>query len=260
MSSSVRQKAWAALARPTADDQPARLARARSRSLFIATPIARHPVRQYAMSMTKTMVRLTELGIRSYAQHIVGNSNLPRARNELVAMFLASDFDDLLFIDDDMGWDANDVIRLLASEQEVIAGVGVKKSIRPDTDPERWCMRVLDTPLLQDEMGAIEVEAVGTGFMRIDRRVFMRMIEAHPEWKRRGWPNMRAEVKAMYYRFFCFDSESVEECGEDVGFCREWRRLGGSIWIDPMIRLEHVGEFVYTGNIEALLEARSGVG
>lgn len=239
-------------------EQTARLERARSRSVYIGTPVARHPVRQYAMAMVKTFTRFTELGIRGYVQHIVGNSNLPRARNELVAGFLASDFDDLLFIDDDMGWDPNDVVRLLASERDVIGGVGCKKSIKAaDDNPEKWCMRILDGAFNQDEMGAIEVEAVGTGFLKISRAVFMRMMMAHPDWKRRGWPSMSADQRAAYYQFFRFNTESELEYGEDVEFCRQWRALGGSIWIDPTIKLEHVGEFVYTGNIEALLEKKA---
>jgi len=207
------------------------------------------------MAIAKTLVRLTELGIRAYVQHVVGNSNLPRARNELVAGFLAMKFDDLLFVDDDMGWDANDVVRLLGSEQDIVGGVGCKKVVCEDKDPAKWCMRILDGPIHQDDMGAIEVEAVGTGFLKISRAVFMRMIMAHPEWKRRGWASMPAAAREMYYQFFRFDSLTAEEWGEDVGFCREWRALGGSVWIDPTIRLLHVGEYEYTGNLEALLEA-----
>ena len=236
-------------------EEQARLARARSRSVYLATPIARHPVRQYTFSLAKTLVYLAQLGIPSWMQQIVGNSNVPRARNELAAGFLASEYDTLLFIDDDMGFAREDVLRLLASEHDVIGGVGVKKSIRPDTDPERWCMRRLNGELHQDEMGAIEVEAVGTGFLKITREPFERMRAEHPEWKRRGWPNMPAEVRACYYEFFRFGNEGEDEIGEDVGFCREWRRLGGSVWIDPTIKLDHVGEYVYNGNIEALLEA-----
>lgn len=223
--------------------------------MYIATPIARHPVRQYTMSLSRTLVNLDRLGIRWWIQNTVGSSNLPRARNDLSAAFLASDYDDMLFIDDDMGWDPNDVIRLLASDKDLIGGVGCKKVMRPDTDPAKWCLHRLNGPLVQDEMGAIEVAAVGTGFLKISRAVFQRMIMAHPEWKRLGWPNMPEAARAFYYRFFAFDPDDPEEAGEDIAFCREWRSLGGQVWVDPTIRLRHVGEYEYTGNLEALLQA-----
>jgi glycosyltransferase involved in cell wall biosynthesis len=236
-------------------DSQARLERARSRSVFICTPIARHPVRQYTESYAKTLIHLAQLGIRAYVQRVVGNSNLPRARNELVAAFLASDYDDLLFVDDDMGWHPNAVVRLLASDKDLIGAAGCKKVICPDTDPAKWCLRGLNGPIVQDEMGAIEIEAIGTGFVKISRDVFDRLRAAHPEWKRRGWPNMPEKVRAHYYRFFCFDPEDPDEMGEDIGFCREWRRLGGSVWVDPTIKLIHVGEHEYTGDLTALLES-----
>jgi hypothetical protein len=235
--------------------QAERLARARSRSVFIATPIARQPARQYTFSLAKTLVHLAQLSIRCWMQQVVGNSNLPRARNELVASFLASDYTDLLFIDDDMGWQANDVVRLLASPRAVIGGIGCKKVMCADTDPQKWCLRTLGGQIRQDDMGAIEVEAVGTGFLKIERSVFERMQLIHPEWKRRGWPNMPAPTREQYYEFFRFSHEGEEEFGEDIGFCREYRSMGGTIWIDPTIKLIHVGEHEYTGNLEALLEA-----
>lgn len=248
---------WAKLAKDSdIDIQEARLARARSRSVFICTPIARHPVRQYTVALCKTLVHLQSLGIRAYIQQVVGNSNLPRARNELVAAFMASDYDDMLFIDDDMGWRPNDVVRLLASDKALIGAVGCKKVVRPDADAEKWCLRTLkDEQFNQDDMGAVEIEAIGTGFVKINRSVFERMKLAHPEWKRNGWPKMPENTRKEYYQYFRFDPNDPDETGEDISFCQAWRRLGGTVWVDPSIQLLHVGEYEYTGNLEALLEA-----
>ena len=235
----------------------ARLARARSRSVFIATPIARHPVRQYTASLAKTFSHLLMLGIRGWNQNIVGFSNLPRARNELVASFLASDFTDIVFIDDDMGWRPEDLVRLLASDKQVIGGVGAKKRLLPDADPNKWCfLAERDEPLVQDEMGAVRVAGVGTGFLKIERGVFEAMVAAHPEWRRRGFENMPPASRARYHAFFRFEDD-WEETGEDFMFCRSWREMGGSVWVDPTIRLTHVGEAEYTGDFSAMLEGVS---
>ena len=79
----------------------ARAARLRARSLMIATPIARNPVWQYTASFGATIMALMGAGFRS-----LSNSwsaiRTSRARNELVAKFLASPATDLLFVDDDM--------------------------------------------------------------------------------------------------------------------------------------------------------------
>jgi len=230
----------------------ARLKRARSRRVFIATPIARHPCRQFTNAAIRTTAHLMKLGIAAYFQQVVGCSNLPRARNELVATFLASDHTDLVFIDDDMGWDENDIVRLLASKQPLIAGVGAKKVELEDGDIRKWCCRWLGRELTQDEMGAIEVESVGTAFMKIERSVFEQLIAAHPEWKLNGDPKMSDAERANYYRFFRFPHDDPDEPGEDYDFCRSWREVGGRVWFDPTINLIHVGEKEYTGQIETL--------
>jgi hypothetical protein len=236
-------------------DEARRIERARARSVMIATPIARAPCWQYTMAFAETCVLFEQLGMRYTCRFIVGSSNLPRARNEIAARFLASGFDDLVLVDDDMGWGANSVVRLIASPQPVIGGVGRKRVDKPQTDPDTWCARFLDGAergLEQDAMGAVRVARVGTGFLKVSREVFERLIAAHPEWKRPGRADMPDDVRAHYYQFFRFDDG--DELGEDYVFCERWRAVGGDIWIDPSIALMHVGEKEYAGRIGDIME------
>jgi hypothetical protein len=234
----------------------ARLARARSRSVLIVSPVARAPVLDYTASLAETAAHLTATGIRFALRFVVGSSNLPRARNELVAQFLASDFTDLLFVDDDMGWRPEAVVRLLASERPVIGAVGRKKVEKPNSDADVWCCRFEPEALAQgfvsDDMGAIRIAAIGTGFLKIERRVFETLIAAHPEWKRAGHEGMSQEVAAQYYKFFRFD-DGEEEKGEDFYFCDQWRAAGGEIWADPTIWLSHTGVKAWSGALAEIL-------
>jgi hypothetical protein len=219
---------------------------------MFATPVYRDCAWQYTRALVDTCVALERTGIHHRAQFVVGNSNLPRARNELAAEFLASDCTDLLFIDSDMGWTPTDVIRLLASDKPLIGGVGRKKSPKPNTDLSVWCARFDPADggnLTQDEFGAIRVLGVGTGFLKITSSVFETMIAAHPEWKRAGNDGMSDAVRANYYQFFRFDPDCPHETGEDYLFCQRWRELGGEVWIDPEIALTHSGSHEYRGSI-----------
>lgn len=236
-------------------EQADRLARARRRSLFIATPVARAPARQYTLSMIRTMLGLRDLGIEARLQWVVGNSNLPRARNELVAEFLATDCTDLLWIDDDMGWRLNDVVRLLSSDKEFIGGVGRKKSDSPDAAVETWCAKFLPGDLEQDAMGAIKVYGVGTGFALVSRKVFEAVKAAHPEWKRPGLASQSPAAQEQFFSFYRFvDEPGGQMVSEDIAFCETWRSLGGTVWADPTIELVHVGEREFTGSFSILLQ------
>lgn len=235
-------------------------ARAKSRIVMIATPIARDPVWQYTRCLATCVEFLPRHGVGMHFQFVVGSSNVAKARNELVAHFLASECTDLLFIDDDMEWNPGDILRLLASDKPVIGGVGRMRVQKPNTDPEVWCCRFLPDAregLHQDDMGAVEVLGFGTAFMLINRSVFEAMIAAHPEWKRAGAKDWPDEIRAHYYEFFRHNREGDggAEMSEDYVFCSRWRDMGGSIWIDPSIVLGHVGTWNYRGCIDEILEA-----
>ncbi|HZK90772.1 MAG TPA: hypothetical protein VFC56_11545 [Stellaceae bacterium] len=226
----------------------------KSRSVMICTPIARAPVWQYTLALAETCVLLQGLGVRFHYTSVVGSSNLPRARNVLAARFLASGATDLMFIDDDVGWDQNDVVRLLACDQPLIAGITRKKLDNPD-DVAGWGCQLLsgaDRGFVTDASGNIEVARAATGFMRLQRGVFEEMIRARPEWKRGEAAELSPAEQQFYYRFFMYDDE---EQTEDYVFCDRWRELGGRVFIDPALRLTHVGVKAYTGAIGELIQA-----
>ncbi|WP_316172419.1 hypothetical protein [Bradyrhizobium sp. SZCCHNRI2049] len=231
----------------------ARLDRARQRSVMICTPVARNPVWQYTAALASTLLFLQEQGIRCTFQFVVGGSVIHKARNELCAHFLMSDYTDLLFVDDDMEWSPNAVLRLLASDKPLIAGAGRMRVQKPNSDPAVWCWRPLlrAGQLRQDEMGAIEVKGVGAAFMLINRRVLHDMATRRPEWKRVGAPDWPQDLRDHYYEFFRTGEEGSDvEFGEDYVFCNRWRAMGNEVWVDPTIRLGHVGSFNYAGALE----------
>jgi hypothetical protein len=69
-------------------------------------------------------------GIERDLLDVSGSSILPKVRNAICAWFLASDHTDLIFIDADMGWQANAIVHLLASPHPVIGAVGRRKDGR----------------------------------------------------------------------------------------------------------------------------------
>lgn len=241
-----------------ADNQHAdRLALISQRSVMICTPIARNPVWEYTASLASTLLFLQQQGIRVTFEFVVGNSVVHKARNELVAHFLKSDFTDLLFIDDDMQWAPESILRLLGSRQPLIGGAGRMRVNKPNSDPAVWCWRPLKDEagqLIQDEMGAIEVRGFGAAFMLINRGVFAEMVQAHPEWKRPGMADWPQDVRNHYFEFFpANERDEFGELSEDYGFCHRWRQMGGQVWVDPTIRLGHVGAFNYAGAVEEIL-------
>ena len=53
--------------------------------------------------------------------------------------------------------------------------------------------------------------------------------------------------KKTAWNFFGVEVRNGCLFSEDYLFCENWRDLGGSIWMDPSVRLLHHGSFAYGG-------------
>ena len=45
------------------------------------------------------------------------------------------------------------------------------------------------------------------------------------------------------------EEDTKRYLSEDYAFCRRWQQLGGEIWLDPLVKLDHVGHYTFNGNI-----------
>jgi hypothetical protein len=226
--------------------------------LFIATPCYGGMLfDQYFHSIILLGNELSRHNI-DYGIYTIRNESLvTRARNSLVAMFLESNYTDILFIDADTQFDPISVLRMLAMDKHVIGGACTVKQIPPrftlcfcfDGDP-------VDRKLIVDN-GAIEVEEIGSGFLLIRRETFEKMMEAYPELKcNNDISSYSKNLDPFFYTFFdtMLDKATHRYLSEDYTFCRRWRDIGGKIWLDPKTNLNHIGTYTFTGNVNQLLE------
>jgi hypothetical protein len=157
------------------------------------------------------------------------------ARDHLVHEFLKTDCTDLLFIDSDIGFSSEDVGRICSHDVDVVTGCYAMKM--PGEKPT-LVMSLVDGAK-PDANGLIECVSVGCGFLRIRRDVFtkLRLATAH-----KSFINHQGEREHDYF------PEGVEDdryYGEDIAFCRNWRKTGGRIFADFGIRLDHEGNKIF---------------
>ncbi len=211
-------------------------------SVMIATPCSGGElVDRYLQSYRHTIQTCVEFNISQDLWTTGKESDVARARNIALKSFLNSSATHLLFIDADMGWDAEAVLQLLASGKDLVAAAGPRKQ-----HPISFCTLLKGPPVLTcPETGLIEAEYVGTGFMMISRACAQKMWDAYEDLAYLDGDN-NAEFRAVF-------STSIWEkryWSEDYTFCRRWREIGGQVWIDPRCRLEHVGNFIYAGKFQ----------
>ena len=233
-------------------DQEARAEFLGFTGLVMATPCYGSMVTNaYLMSMIRTTTALIQAGLPSELLTSPGDSLVQRARNSLVATFMDTRWSHFLFIDADIEWEPSSILRLLRADKDVICGAYPKKKL-----PEVYTINFLPGSNLKVRQcpisGAVEIQDAPTGFLMVRRSVFERMMQAHPELHYTGTASLtEAQEKFSYALFDCM-IEGGRFLSEDYGFCRRWQRMGGEIWLDPSIRLNHHGSYAYQGDVSKL--------
>ena len=215
------------------------------RSIFIALPAYDFKV---SLKLAISLARFTQVagkhGISVHMGSICGCSVVSRARNLLVKDMIDSDATDLLFIDSDINFEPDDIFRLMAwgadPKKGIVAGVPRTRSENKvyiaDLDYDE------NGELTMNGMGLVRGKRVATAFMLIRREVFEQMMAAHPEW---GYKDQRSD--RMIPCLFDFKLTEEGYIGEDFLFCDRARELGFEVWIDPTIKLGHMGVQEYEG-------------
>ena len=198
-----------------------------------------------AISLASFCVKAMQHGVDIQICNISGCSVVSRVRNLIACDFLSSDCTDLMFIDSDINFDADDIFRLLAWTSEpnkgIVAGIPVARK------KGKTYISTLETDedenILMNYMGLVKAKRVATAFMMIRREVFEKLREKHPEWVYHDEKKVGDEMIA----FFDFALKDGQYIGEDFLFCDRAREEGFEVWIDPTIKLGHMGAEEFAG-------------
>lgn len=265
----------------------------RRRKLFIATPMYGGQCAGMFCKSTNDLSALAmHYGIEVKYYYLFNESLITRARNYCCDEFMRNeDFTHMLFIDSDIGFDANDVISMLAlsdhedpeNKYDILCAPYPKKCIawekikaavdqgHADDDANKLEMFVGDyvfnpvpgtKEVKLDEPA--EVLEGGTGFMLIKRSALQKFRDAYwddtelsPGGFRYKPDHVRTEHfdgsrEIMMYFQALIDPVSRRYLSEDYMFCQWARKADIKVWLAPWVKLSHVGSYVYGGSLEAL--------
>ena len=243
-------------------------------TLFVSTPCYGGVCLQaYAESMLRLQRACAANGIQMMLDTTENESLVHRARNLAVARFYQkTEGTHFLFIDADIHFDPDSVIRLIKSEHDVAVAAYPKKCIMWDAaevylksgQKGRDLARVASSLVMnfkyqqtQIKNGFAEVLDGPTGFMLIKREVFTKMFERYPELNCVN-DHQNKDLDEYVAVFDCMiDPESKRYLSEDYAFCRRWQQMGGQIFADCMTVLGHVGNIRFQGKLEDRLKTNN---
>lgn len=182
------------------------------------------------------------------------------ARNELSGqMLLDKTCTNILFVDNDISFHPNTVLRMLDSGKDLIGCTYPRRSLdlsrafdltkrhTPSIALAKASTHVVyngDWSNTKVVDGKCKVEGVGMGLCLIARAVFTRLIETATL---RHTP--KPEPPNAGYGFFDPIITHDRYVSEDFSFCERWRACGGEVWASIAEDIGHVGSFVYRSKL-----------
>ena len=205
------------------------------------------------ISLIKLVQQLGKSGIQ-VSINTMKSPLIHQARNYLTSVFLTTDFTHLLFVDSDVEFEPEAVLRMLVAKKDVICTPYRVKSL--DVNQKMYTVELKkDAPLEPGDL--IEITAGPTGIMLIHRDVFKKIIEKFPELKIKNsvFPKPGPDHE-YYYNFFDFTFEDGYSAGEDVSFCKLVQKTGFKLYANTASFTKHHGSYAWGGRFKDALEPK----
>ena len=205
-------------------------------------------------SANKSDVKLTTI--------FLGNESLiQRGRNTVAHHFMnLPDATHLLFIDADIKFRTEDIVRMIQADKSLIIGpVGLKgynwdeirqAAINGEDDIGRtggvFNINKLPGIDMVDENTPFEIEHGGNAFMMIRRDVF-ETLKPHTPIYTNGGRSLPDGVEIYDYFRVEINKDTNHLLSEDYFLCHSYRQLGGKVWCAPWVETGHFGSHLFNG-------------
>ena len=195
----------------------------------------------FANSLIETVKMAEKKGIFVHAIYTSYDSLVQRARNSLIKLAIDGKYDDLFFIDSDTEWEPEWFFNLLERPEPIVGGALIKK-----TEKEGYTVKLLDKKLKHSEdKKLLEVDGVGTGFMKVSKFAFDKLWLASDPYTSEG---------EQHRMVFDIKVENGDLISEDYVLCNKWKSLGYKVWLDPTITCNHIGIKKFKGNFKKFID------
>jgi hypothetical protein len=209
-----------------------------ARRVMIATPCLTGQIDAYYVhALVETVKLACARDIMLAPIFIPNNSLIQTARNDLIAMAYEAKVDDMVWIDGDVSWQPEWFFRLLDYPADVVGGTYRRKQ-----QEESYVCTAKPWMLVRDDLGLMQVEAIGTGFLRMSNKAIAWLWDnSEPYRQGQDGPERR-------WVFDVRPNDDGELMSEDVSVCFKLREGGFSINCDPDMTCDHIGPMKYKGN------------
>lgn len=228
--------------------------------VVFCTPTVIRPVPQYVTSLEASLPLIEAAGWEHSFVCQVGCPYISAARANMTRAALDTKPDVMVYLDHDLEWDAEDLVTLLETEGDVVAGTYRCKIGDSETGGSGNDEQYMGKPVYQPDGkptcrasdGAISASLIPAGFLKISIHAINEFMLAYPDLCYGPLYHQSIDLfnHGAYQRIWW---------GEDYSFARRYKEKCGDIWIVPNLNINHCTkdekgqEKVYKGNYHEYL-------
>lgn len=236
-------------------------ARKKTKKVVFCVPTITKPYQVTLDSLAASAPLLENAGWDHNAVYEIGCPYISVARSQMLQKAMKADAEVVVFIDHDLSWDPEDLLILLETKGDVVAG-----TYRFKKEPEEYMGSLLSgedkRPIAQAQtilldgkdfiVPMVKAEMIPAGFLKITRDAVDRFMAFYPEL-------CFGERICPHVDLFNHGAHNWTWYGEDYAFARRWRDKCGDIWIIPTLNITHwAGETPFPGNYDRYLRGLPG--
>jgi hypothetical protein len=211
---------------------------------------------EYTDSLLKLSESCNKSGVKLTTIFLGNESLIQRGRNTIAHHFMnLPDATHLMFIDADIKFRVEDIVRMIKADKELIIGpVALKgynwEQIRmaalAGEDDIGRTGGVFNINLLPGIKMEFEIEHGGNAFMMIRRDCFEALEPVTPIYTN-GGRSLPDGVEIKDYFRVEINKDTNHLLSEDYFFCHSYRQIGGKVWCAPWVETGHFGSHLFNG-------------
>jgi hypothetical protein len=185
---------------------------------------------EYSSSLAKSVMLLSDNGYHIDHIYINGEAIVQSARNKLFFNAYHKDYDCVVWIDSDIEWSPEDLLRLVKSPLDVVGATYRRKTIK-----ELYVAKISN--LIKGDI--IEVDGIGFGFLKMSRKVIDALWNTNESYE---------DDRSMCKNVFEVTVANGQMYSEDYVACKKIKDLGFNVYLDKTIDLSHTSKINLIGS------------
>jgi glycosyltransferase involved in cell wall biosynthesis len=224
-----------------------------SKNVVFCIPILNRPHPATVESLKASLPVIEAAGWEHSLAQVIDVPYISAARATMLRAALDAKADVIVFIDYDVSWKPRNLLKLIETDGDVVAG-----TYRPKIDDEQYMGTIEFDPVsfvprVRAADGAIAARLVPGGFLKVTKEAVHDFMASYPQFC----------YGPLYHASVDLFNHGVHDrvwYGEDYSFSVNWRKRGGELWIVPDLDIDHHGKDgkVYRGNYHKFLLRQPG--